>query len=318
MFLGVDGGGTKTAFCLVDLDGRVVAEARTASVYHLQDGIGVVEPLLRQGITEVCATAGIPVTGITYAFIGLPAYGEVSGDVPVLDALPAKILGGDHYRCGNDMICGWAGSLGGIDGINVVAGTGSIAYGEHEGRQWRGGGWSELFGDEGSGYWVAVQGLNAFSRMSDGRLPAGPLADGMRSALGLATDLDAIDVVVNRWHGDRGRIASLSKVVDVAARAGDAVAADILRSAGRELALLVNVGREALGFPASQEVPVSYSGGMFASEHVLASFRESLADGAGLRAPLLEPHIGAALHAARLHGHPLRAEHISTAAALAP
>ncbi|MFD9700131.1 N-acetylglucosamine kinase [Lentzea sp. NPDC059081] len=314
MFLGVDGGGTKTAFCLVDLDGRVVAEARTASVYYLSDGIGIVEPLLRQGIDEVCAAAGIPVAGISYAFFGLPAYGEISGDVPVLDALPAKILGGGHYRCGNDMICGWAGSLGGIDGINVVAGTGSIAYGEHDGRQWRGGGWSELFGDEGSGYWVAVNGLNAFSRMVDGRLPAGPLVDAMRTALGLAADFDAIDVVVNRWHGDRGKIANLSKVVVAAADAGDVAAAGVLRSAGEELALLVNVGRAALEFPAAHQVPVSYSGGMFGSAHVLTSFRESLTHDFDLRAPLLEPHIGAALHAARLHGHPLRAQDISPAA----
>ncbi|MDX3658910.1 BadF/BadG/BcrA/BcrD ATPase family protein [Streptomyces sp. ID05-26A] len=313
MFLGVDGGGTKTAFCLVDLDGRVVAEARTASVYYLNDGFPIVEPLLRRGIDEVCGTAGISVEDITYAFFGLPAYGEISGDVPLLDALPARILGGDHYRCGNDMICGWAGSLGAIDGINVVAGTGSIAYGEHLGRQWRGGGWGELFGDEGSGYWVAINGLNAFSRMVDGRLPVGPLVGEMRTALGLAADFDAIDVVMMRWNGDRGRIASLSKIVVAAADAGDAVAAGILRQAGQELALLVNIGREALEFPASQQVPVSYSGGMFGSAHVLASFRESLGRDFDLREPLLEPHIGAALHAARLHGHPLRAEQISPA-----
>src|SRR5690349_8352506 len=194
MFLGVDGGGTKTAFCLVDLDGHVVAEARTASVYYLNDGLEIVEPLLRQGIAEVCAAAGIDVSGITHAFFGLPAYSEISRDMAVLDALPAKILGGDHYRCGNDMICGWAGSLGAVDGINVVAGTGSIAYGENRGRTWRGGGWSELFGDEGSGYWVAIQGLNAFSRMVDGRLPAGPLVGELCEALGLAVDFDAIDV----------------------------------------------------------------------------------------------------------------------------
>ena len=316
MFLGVDGGGTKTAFCLVDLDGRVVAEARTASVYYLSEGPQIVEPLLRQGIGEVCQAGGISVPDITYAFFGLPAYGEISADVPVLDAVPARILGARNYRCGNDMICGWAGSLGAIDGINVVAGTGSIAYGEHGGRQWRGGGWSELFGDEGSGYWVAIQGLNAFSRMVDGRLPAGPLVGEMREALGLAADFDAIDVVVNRWHGDRGRIADLSKVVVRAADAGDAVATGILREAGRELALLVDVGCAALGFGAAQRVPVSYSGGVFGAAHVLSSFRDALSLEYDLRAPLLEPHIGAALYAARLHGHPLRAEQVHATASL--
>ncbi|KDN22019.1 N-acetylglucosamine kinase [Amycolatopsis rifamycinica] len=316
MFLGVDGGGTKTAFCLVDPDGRVVAEARTASVYYLSEGLRIVEPLLRQGIGEVCAAGGIAVPDIAYAFFGLPAYGEISADVPVLDEVPARILGTRNYRCGNDMICAWAGSLGAVDGINVVAGTGSIAYGEHDGRQWRGGGWSELFGDEGSGYWVAIQGLNAFSRMVDGRLPAGPLVEELRRALGLAADFDAIDVVVNRWHGDRGRIASLSKVVVRAADAGDAAAAGVLRAAGRELALLVDVGRTALEFEATHRVPVSYSGGVFGSAHVLTSFRDALSLEYDLRAPLLEPHIGAALYAARLHGHPLRAEQVHSIAPL--
>ena len=316
MFLGVDGGGTKTAFCLIDSAGRVVAEARTASVYYLTEGLEIVEPRLRQGIGEVCDAAGIAVSDIAYAFFGLPAYGEISADVPVLDAVPARLLGARNYRCGNDMICGWAGSLGAVDGINVVAGTGSIAYGEHDGRQWRGGGWSELFGDEGSGYWVAVQGLNAFSRMVDGRLPAGPLVEEVRRALGLAADFDAIDVVVNRWHGDRGRIAGLSKVVVRAAEAGDAVATGVLREAGRELALLVDVGRAALGFEAAHRVPVSYSGGVFGSAHVLASFRDALAGEYDLREPLLEPHVGAALYAARLHGHPLRADQVHSTASL--
>ncbi len=59
--------------------------------------------------------------------------------------------------CGNDMVCGWAGSLACADGINVVAGTGSICYGEYQGRSARCGGWGELFSDEGSAYWIARQ-----------------------------------------------------------------------------------------------------------------------------------------------------------------
>ena len=73
------------------------------------------------------------------------------------------------------MVCGWAGALAGEDGINIVAGTGSIAYGEYRGRSARAGGWGELFSDEGSAYWLAREGLRLFSRMSDGRAPRGAL-----------------------------------------------------------------------------------------------------------------------------------------------
>ena len=44
----------------------------------------------------------------------------------------------------------------------------------------RAGGWGELFSDEGSGYWVAREGLQLFSRMSDGRAPRGQLYERFR------------------------------------------------------------------------------------------------------------------------------------------
>ena len=52
------------------------------------------------------------------------------------------------------------------------------------------GGWGEAFSDEGSAYWIATQGLNAYSRMSDGRLPRGPLHAVINDALKLGNDLD--------------------------------------------------------------------------------------------------------------------------------
>ena len=109
---------------------------------------------------------------------------------PRLDAMPAEFLGHRRYRCGNDMVSTWAGSLAGEDGIGIVAGTGSIGYGEHAGRTARAGGWGELFSDEGSAYWIAIRGLNAFSRMSDGRIPRGPLHEILVRAFGLTEDLE--------------------------------------------------------------------------------------------------------------------------------
>lgn len=303
MYLGVDGGGTKTAYCLIDADGTVVDTARTAGIHYLMVGVGVVEARLADGVARLCAAAGIEPADITYSFFGIPGYGEVSQDVATLDAIPGRVLGTERYRCGNDMICGWAGSLGGADGINVVAGTGSIAYGENGDRRSRAGGWGEVFGDEGSGYWVAIRGLNAFSRMCDGRLPPGPLVDLLRRTLGLTHDFDVVDVVLNRWHGDRARIAALSPVVGAAAEAGDTACAAILRDAGRELAALVDAEAAALGFDTRHPAPVSYSGGMFGSPLVLAAFRQALAGRYDLRDPLLLPDVGAAVHAARLAGH---------------
>ncbi|WP_028047113.1 N-acetylglucosamine kinase [Cellulomonas sp. URHE0023] len=321
MYLGVDGGGTKTAFCLLDDDGVVVAESRQASMYYFTDGIELVEKVLRAGVAEVCETARTSVGTLTSSFVGIPCYGEVSADLPELDAILGRALGDGLHACGNDMVCGWAGSLGGGDGINVVSGTGSIAYGERGGASWRAGGWGELFGDEGSGYWVAIQGLNAFTRMSDGRLPPGPLVDAVRQALDLTTDLDVVDIALNRWHGDRAKIAAVSHAVARASHDGDATATEILRTAGRELALLVDVVADALGFDAEDAIPVSYSGGMFTAPLVLESFTEHVRTAPRsyeVRLPLLPPHVGAAVYAARLAGRQFDAEQLRRLQSPAP
>jgi N-acetylglucosamine kinase-like BadF-type ATPase len=311
-YLGVDGGGTTTALCLVSEHGQVLATHDAPSCYYLgtasEDGVGLVSRVLAEAVPAVSAAAGVDPAEITYAFFGLPAYGEVSGDLPLLDAAPAAALGQNRYRCDNDMVCGWAGSLGLADGINVISGTGSMTYGQRAGRSARVGGWGELFGDEGSGYWVAIRGLQAFSRMSDGRQPAGPLLELLRRQLGLGADLDAVDLVLHRWRGSRREIAALSRPVVEAARRGDGAAEEILADAAAELVLLVETTRRRLGFPAEEAVALSFSGGMFAAPEVRRGFRRRLAAGGGrydLREPAYPPVLGAALYAARLAGDPL-------------
>ncbi|RPE46994.1 N-acetylglucosamine kinase-like BadF-type ATPase [Streptomyces sp. Ag109_O5-1] len=312
MFLGVDGGGTKTAFCLIGRAGAIRARAVAEGAYYFADngtgGVEHVAQVLREGIRAVTEGAGITPADIAYAFLGLPGYGEVPGDVAALDAVPGEVLGHRRYACDNDMICGWAGSLGAVDGINVISGTGSMTYGERQGRGVRTGGWSELFSDEGSAYWIAARALNVFSRMSDGRLPEGPLAELLRRHLDLTSDLEVIDVVLNRWQGHRSEIASLSPLLVEAAGLGDTQAAAVLTEAGRELALLVDSARHRLGFAEAEPVPVSYSGGVFRSAAVLDAFTTELRGSTAryeLRRPLFEPVVGAALYAAKLAGTPL-------------
>ena len=307
-FLGVDGGGTKTALTLIDSDGRLLAARRAPSVYYFNTGIDLVAEVLTPAVATLCADAGVRREDLTSAFFALPGYGESSADQPLLDAIPRQVLGHDRYRCDNDMVAGWAGSLGAVDGINVISGTGSMTYGEHGGRRVRIGGWGELFGDEGSAHWIALRGLNAFSRMADGRLPPGPLLDVFREHLKLPTDLDLVDVVLLRWGSDRGRVAGLCRQVVQAADAGDETAAAILDGAARELALLVSCTRDQLGYAPDEPVAVSWSGGTFAATQVREGFRRELltrhpAD--DLRQPLLPPVLGAALYAARISGHPL-------------
>jgi N-acetylglucosamine kinase-like BadF-type ATPase len=256
------------------------------------------------------AKADVRTEDVDFAFFGLPAYGEDTVLVGPLSDLPRRSLPAGRYLCGNDMICGWAGSLLCRDGISIVAGTGSICYGERNGAIARCGGWGELFSDEGSAYWIACKGLNLFSRMSDGRAARGPLYDIVRQRLGLTEDLDLCGHVFSRLGGDRAQIAQLSKWVTEAAAAGDAQDTSIVREAAEELARMVDATRRQLEFGAAESVSVSYSGGVFDNVGALlldhfAATLQACRPGYRISEPVLPPAIGAALYAAKRHGMPL-------------
>jgi len=308
MFLGVDGGGTKTAYLLIDAQGNIRASHVSGSVSHLVAGFDSAAALLTQGALAALAAGSTAPTSLDFAFFGLGAYGEDSANTARLDALPQGLLPAARYRVGNDMMSSWAGSLACQDGISVIAGTGSMAYGEYAGRGARAGGWGEIIGDEGSAYWIAREGMSLFSRMSDGRAPVGPLLAHVRQRLGLENDLDLCAHVYGNEANSRGAFAQFARLVHDAAE-NDEQARRIFLRAANELAALVLAVRRALTVPETRLLPVSYSGGAFAGSSLLVAAFEAALASSGVafecRAPLLPPVAGAALYAARLSGAPL-------------
>jgi len=303
-FLGVDGGGTKTRFALLDSARKLVGEAQLGTSYFPEVGLDGVRTVLTDGVSTVLEGAGIDTTQIFYAFFGLPCYGEDSKATPVLQSMPASILRHERYVCDNDMVCGWAGSLGAEDGINIVAGTGSIGYGQRGAISARAGGWGDVFSDEGSAYWIAVQGLNVYSQMSDGRLPKGPLHSLFNETLSLTNDLELCAHVYGENAPSRGELARFAPLVAKAAALRDESALDIFQRAGIELARIADAVRRKLGYPPGESVNLSYSGGAFAAGDILLKpFQSALSAASAtfaLRRPLHDPHYGAALYAAKL------------------
>ncbi|MEJ0085785.1 MAG: BadF/BadG/BcrA/BcrD ATPase family protein [Pseudomonadota bacterium] len=311
MFLGVDGGGTKTAFVLIDARGDIRASHVTGSVSHLSEGVERATALLLEGIRTVLARGATATAQVDFAFFGLSSYGEDSAVTARLDAMPSAMLDPRRFRCGNDMLGSWAGSLACADGISVIAGTGSMAYGEHAGRSARAGGWGELIGDEGSAYWIAREGMSLFSRMSDGRAPRGPLHALVRERLCIDDDLDLCARIYGADAQSRGAFAQFARLVHEAAERADPGARAIFLRAAAELVGAVRAVRRAIEAPAALSVPVSYSGGAFAgSPWLVDAFNLALAGEPvpyECRTPVFPPVVGAALYAARLAGTPLSA-----------
>ena len=318
MFLGVDGGGTKTAFVLADERGRVLASHEDGSLYHPEVGMAEVVATLRRGAERVAHAAGIAPGTLAGAWVGLPAFGEDSRVQSRLESLPAEAFPGIPVGRGNDLECSHAGALGGQDGISLVAGTGSMTWGRWQGRAVRCGGWGEVFGDEGSAYWIAREGLALFSRMSDGRAERGVLYELLRRRTGIASDLDLSGLVVS--EGARSAVAGFAVSVHEAALAGDAAARAILERAAGELLALVRATRRLLDVPAGATVVASTAGSVLGADGlVLQALRRGLAvpgDGGRieLREPLMTPALGAVALAARTAGRELSADAVAALA----
>lgn len=296
LFIGIDGGGSKTLFSAVRADGTPVAQAAQASTSYRQYGFATVGQRIRDGICACLESAGAQSESVGGYCFGMPCYGESeAGDTALCGILHDICAPKPIYVC-NDVEVGWAGSLGCHSGVNVVAGTGAVAFGRNDaGQTARAGGWTEFFGDEGSGYWVGRRAMELFSKQADGRIPRGALYDIIHAALHLKNDFEFIAVVEQDYMPYRDKTASFQRFAEQAALAGDESCVDLYEQAAHELALNVETLFNALRLP--EHTSVSYSGGLFkAGELLLKPFSQRIEQlGGVLQQPLYSPVHGAAL-----------------------
>ena len=241
---------------------------------------------------------------VTSAMLSLTVYGEVPGTEESFPRILGEILPGCPIQIANDSVAGWGGSLAGRPGINIVAGTGSVAYGEDQaGNACRVGGWSLFFADEGSCSWVARQLITEFVKQADGRHPRSAVYEELRREMGLTHDLYFSGYLQTEIRQNSALLAKLQLVALRAAQQGDPAAQDIYRRAAEELTETADAIRRQLDFPAGEPVPVSYSGGLFrAGETIMVPFRACMERaGYTLVQPKYSPVLGALILAARGH-----------------
>jgi len=304
-YIGIDGGGTKTAVCAASTEASLEASQKASQkAPHLRYAVTAGSSWREHGALKVAQSFKETVRnlmGDEYNLIGgiamgLSCHGESpEGDRVLEQALLDQFSGIPLYFT-NDVEAGWAGSMALQPGINIVAGTGAIAFGKDiHGKMARCGGWSEFFGDEGSCYWIGRKVMELFSKQSDGRLPRDELYDIVRSELKLKDDFSFIDLVYNEYMHSREKVASLQLLAGKAASAGSPSAKALYREAVRELLLLAVSIRNQLDFGDTWNV--SYSGGLFkAGDVVLSGFLQEIeSQGGKVFVPRFGPVEGAVL-----------------------
>lgn len=259
--IGVDGGGTKTAVALADQNGTLLSQTVLESISYREHGMDAVASRLRAGTERVLKDSGIPLHQVRCVAVGAPGYGENQQGDQALHTTVEDAFPGIQTVVVNDAQIAYCGALSGRPGINIVAGTGAIAYGEDaSGASARSGGWSEQFSDEGSCYWLGRMAMGLFCKEADGRAPKGPLYELLKEKLELPDDISFIGKMEQKYLPYRDRTARLQIWLLQAAQEGDKAAQELYRQACRELTQLADAVRGQLRF--SGEVPVSLTGGL--------------------------------------------------------
>ncbi|MGO1368439.1 MAG: N-acetylglucosamine kinase [Senegalia sp. (in: firmicutes)] len=305
-FLGVDGGGSTTEFILINETGEVLSKKLKETCHYKNTSFDTFKRVLKEGVDDICESSNIKINDIDYSYLGIPGYGEISADMPILEDIIEDILKGTNFKIGNDSEVGWAGSLAAMPGINIVAGTGAIGFGMDEfGKTARASGWGHFIGDEGSAYWLALKVLEYFSKESDGRLEKTPLYNILKDHFNLEDDFDLIDIMTKDENIKRSELAKLAKILTKAVEKKDIYALEIYRKAAYEHFLTIRTVIERLHFDKNSKIKVSYSGGVFkAGKFILEPLRDyldKLDANIELIAPILSPIKGAALYASKLY-----------------
>ncbi|MES2221084.1 MAG: BadF/BadG/BcrA/BcrD ATPase family protein [Acidobacteriota bacterium] len=236
ILLAVDGGGTRTRCAAYTLDGFKLAVAEGGPSNHLSaDRLRVLESLQTTlaRTLSLCGRQRSDVLVVSAGFAGVDFDGTGASDMQML----LKDAGYAETLIHGDMVTAHAGALEGQPGVLAIAGTGSVFFGiSPSGKRLKLGGFGYMFGDEGSGYWIAIQALRAASKAYDQRGEPTSLVELFCEALGVS-GFSQLPQLLHYGPMQPAQIAKLSRTVQTAAANGDAIATNILVLAGRELAM---------------------------------------------------------------------------------
>lgn len=256
LFLGIDGGGTKTRAVVSRAD-VVLARASGGSIKRLRVGNETAEANLRALLSDVFAEAGVSTVDAASA-------GVASASMPGVKEWITEVfreVGIKRSEVVGDEVIALDAAFHGGPGILQIAGTGSNTIGRTPtGERESAGGYSSVLGDEGSGYWIGLHGIRHALHAYDAGEPSTIL-----ERVGLEWGTDSLEELVNLGNEIPGPdFSALAPVIAACAEDGDAVATRVLMQAAEDLAEFVLLVRRKLRqrHHLVEEVPVAYTGGV--------------------------------------------------------
>lgn len=205
-YLGIDGGGTKTAICLIDEKLNIVSSSVSGPSSYDTVPLETMKTNIESALNNLSFNGEI-----VSVFAGLGGIAKQDDTKIVKNVLLSiPVLSNAIIEVDNDIVNAYYSALGNQDGIVVIIGTGSVAYGIHNGKAHRCGGYCYQEGDAGSSYDMGKKALQYYAKVIDKRLPSSSFADAIAQEINVYTFGDLAHYFIN---ATRTQIASLSKIV---------------------------------------------------------------------------------------------------------
>ena len=232
--IGIDAGGTKSLLTVetIGTKERTVFAGGPLNICSISEeeagrNLTILLNQVKSSCGELCEGIGIGAAGIS----------NPRTEVFYRQILK-KVFPDAGAAVGSDARAALLGAHQGRDGMILIAGTGSVCYGERSGKSWMAGGGGHILDDVGSGYWIGREILSAVLYEQDHRIEHTVLSD-LLMERGIRSREDLISFVYSENTGKK-EIAGLSTLIIPACDAGDAAALSILRKASEDLLCMVS------------------------------------------------------------------------------
>ena len=299
---GVDGGATKTLVAVLELETSKVSLGHGGPANVDAVGIEAAASAVETALNEALGAARIEGGELGVTVFGL------AGTVP--EEMERRLEQTFSLRAAyfvNDVVTAWASGTWLEPGVGVISGTGSHVFGVNAaGESWRTGGWGHVLDDEGSGYWLGLEGMKAALHYRDASGPPTTLLDAAVRFYELEAIEELQELVYNKPL-TKAEIAAFAREVATEAEAGDAPARSLIERGANDLAAQVRAPVSVLGLGADGEAfPIALIGSVFVR---VCLFRElferavnEFAPTASFVLPELGPIGGSLLLAVRAEG----------------
>ena len=276
IFLGVDGGQSHTEAVVADENGNVLGRGFGGASNHAEHPGG--RERLRKAITDSVGDAlrnaqtsertnertsdgDFSNSDVVSNYRFASAHFGMTGGADYKEEIIGEIVRAERLTVGHDAPTALFGATAGEPGIVVIAGTGSIVYGENAaGETTKIGGLGYLFSDEGSGFWLALQVVRLAIKEQDGLIEPSGLERLVLNFFGREKIRQLTDDFYNA-KVTRDKLASFARAAHEAAEAGNAGIQEQIYFGANVLVESVCVASRRLKFQAG--FPVVGIGGMF-------------------------------------------------------